>query len=159
MSKIQHPSPTRGLIACRRTSSSPNQEAHSGRTGSPNRWAMRYNTKTGLSSHRTVRLPSGSAPGLVCAISAEIATKWRMGLRPAILMVPRKHCAPSPSVAALAPTVFRRDAGISTMERGGFHWAVSVTCAGTSYEDIFPSTILPSKRWMVRTACRAKRGS
>ena len=45
----------------------------------------------------------------------------RMGLRPAILMVPRKHCAPSPSVAALAPTVFRRDAGISTMERGGFH--------------------------------------
>ena len=38
----EHPRPISGLIAPRRLSSSLNQPAHSGTTGNPNRWAMRY---------------------------------------------------------------------------------------------------------------------
>jgi len=60
-----HPSPINGLIAPRRRSSAWNQSAHSGTTGSLNRSATRYSINVGPLSHRTVRLPSRSAPGRV----------------------------------------------------------------------------------------------
>jgi hypothetical protein len=62
---------------------------------------------------------SGSAPGRVLASSAETATRWRIGLRPAIVIVPRKHWASSPrlAVSGLMP-------GASTVK-----WFCSITAA------------------------------
>jgi len=94
----EHPTPISGFIAPRRWSSSLNQPAHSGTTGKPNRCEIRNRTNVGSLSHRMVRLPPGSAPGRVLSSSAEIATKWRIGLHPAIVIVPRKHWASSPRV-------------------------------------------------------------
>ena len=96
-----HPSPINGLIAPRRRISAWNQSAHSGTTGSPNRCATRYSTNVGSLSHRTVRLPSRSAPGRVFATSAERATRCRIGRRPAMVMVPRKHCASAPRLPVI----------------------------------------------------------
>jgi len=64
--------------------------------------SAKESTKTGSLSHRTVRLPSGSIPGRVLANSAETATRWRIGFRPAILIVTRKHWASSPRLAVIA---------------------------------------------------------
>ncbi len=96
----EQPRPTSGRIDFLRLSWSINHGAHSGTTGKPKRRATRFKTKRDSPLHRTLRIPSRSAPGLVFTISSERATRWRSGrFRPGTATLPRKHFALGPRVA------------------------------------------------------------